>query len=194
MSGGGLLSGVATGIKLSAEAEGIAAPQVWGCEPELAADAAESFRTKELVEWPAEMTTRTLCDGLRTQSLGVLNFEHILRFVDGMVTIREEEIRAAARVILAATKMVAEPSGAVDAGGCVVSCGGAAEGAQGGGDCVRREPGAGVAGGAGGDLVVDGAGSCGIPGLRSETWGTRFAPGMWVREDRIGACLFWFKY
>jgi threonine dehydratase len=35
VSGGGLLSGVATGIKLTAEAAGIAAPQVWGCEPEL---------------------------------------------------------------------------------------------------------------------------------------------------------------
>jgi threo-3-hydroxy-L-aspartate ammonia-lyase len=113
VSGGGLLSGVATGIKLSAEAIGIAAPQVWGCEPELAADAAESFRTKTLVEWPAEKTTRTLCDGLRTQSLGALNFEHILRYVDGIVTISEDEIRTATRVILAATKIVAEPSGAV---------------------------------------------------------------------------------
>jgi threonine dehydratase len=113
VSGGGLLSGVATGIKLAAEATGFAAPQVWGCEPELAADAAESFRTKTLVEWPAEKTTRTLCDGLRTQSLGALNFEHILRFVDGMVTVSEEEIRTATRVILETTKIVAEPSGAV---------------------------------------------------------------------------------
>jgi threonine dehydratase len=113
VSGGGLLSGVATGIKLAAEAMGNVAPQVWGCEPEFAADAAESFRTKTLVEWPAENTTRTLCDGLRTQSLGALNFEHILRFVDGIVTISEEEIRTATRVILEATKIVAEPSGAV---------------------------------------------------------------------------------
>ena len=113
VSGGGLLSGVATGIKLTAKAAGIAAPQVWGCEPELSADAAESFRTKTLVEWPAEKTTRTLCDGLRTQSLGALNFEYILRFVDGIVTISEEEIRTAAKVILGTTKIVAEPSGAV---------------------------------------------------------------------------------
>jgi threonine dehydratase len=113
VSGGGLLSGVATGIKLTAEAMGIAGPPVWGCEPELAADASESFRSKTLVEWPAEKTTRTLCDGLRTQSLGVLNFEHILRFVDGIVTISEEEIRTATRIILETTKIVAEPSGAV---------------------------------------------------------------------------------
>ena len=113
VSGGGLLSGVATGIKLTAEAEGIAAPQVWGCEPELAADAAESFRTKTLVEWPADKTTRTICDGLRTQSLGALNFEHILQYVDGVVTVSEGEIRAAARIILKTTKIVAEASGAV---------------------------------------------------------------------------------
>jgi threonine dehydratase len=113
VSGGGLLSGVATGIKLAAEAAGRAAPQVWGCEPELAGDAAESFRTKTLVEWPAAKTTRTIADGLRTQSVGERNFEHILRFVDGVVTVTEEEIREALRVFLKATTIVAEPSGAV---------------------------------------------------------------------------------
>lgn len=113
VSGGGLLSGVATGVKLSCEAAGVAPPQVWGCEPALAADAAESFRTRQLVEWPASATTRTICDGLRTQSLGQLNFEHILRFVDGIVTVTEEEIRAATRLILLTTAIVAEPSGAI---------------------------------------------------------------------------------
>jgi threonine dehydratase len=113
VSGGGLLSGVATGIKLTCAAEGRSAPAIFGCEPALAADAAESFRTRNLIEWPASLTTRTLCDGLRTQSLGQLNFEHILRFVDGIVTLTEAEIRAAARIYLAATDMVAEPSGAI---------------------------------------------------------------------------------
>jgi threonine dehydratase len=114
VSGGGLLSGVATGIKLAAR-EGLASAdvRVWGAEPELAADAHESFYAKKLVEWPAEKTVRTIGDGLRTQSLGALNFEHVLRFVDGIVTVTEEEIFAAMRVILTATKLVAEPSGAV---------------------------------------------------------------------------------
>jgi threonine dehydratase len=129
VSGGGLLSGVATGIKLgSAEGlgfrvEGLAGsldpkpyplnPLVFGCEPELAADATESFRTRTLVEWPASSTTRTICDGLRTQSLGQLNFEHILQFVDGIVTVSEAEVRLATRIILSCTGIVAEPSGAV---------------------------------------------------------------------------------
>jgi len=112
VSGGGLLSGIATAIKLSPRPPALA-PAVYGCEPELAADSAESFRTRTLVEWPAEKTTRTLCDGLRTQSLGRLNFEHILQFVDGIVTVTEEEIRTALRIFLAATDIVAEPSGAV---------------------------------------------------------------------------------
>ena len=113
VSGGGLLSGVATAIKLVSDANGTSAPQVWGCEPELAADAHESFRTGKLVEWTAADTTRTLCDGLRTQSLGELNFAHILRFVDGIVTVTEAEVRRATRIILDATRIVAEPSGAV---------------------------------------------------------------------------------
>jgi threonine dehydratase len=113
VSGGGLLSGVATGIKLTCEAEGRMPPKVCGCEPELAADATESFRTRKLTEWPAALTTRTICDGLRTQSLGRLNFEHILCFVDGIRTLSEAEIRLATRIYLAATSIVAEPSGAI---------------------------------------------------------------------------------
>ena len=111
VSGGGLLGGISTAIKLGMPA---GAPiQVWGAEPELAADAKESFDTRTLVEWPAAKTTRTISDGLRTQSLGTLNFQHILRFVDGIVTVAEDEIVAAMRVMLAATGLVAEPSGAV---------------------------------------------------------------------------------
>ena len=114
VSGGGLLSGISTAVKLAAQA-GLAHSevQVWGAEPELAADARESFYSKTLVEWPAAKTTRTIGDGLRTQSLGTLNFHHVLRFVDGIVTVNEDEILHAMRVLLTATKLVPEPSGAV---------------------------------------------------------------------------------
>ena len=111
VSGGGLLSGIATAIGLAGE--GPASPQVWGCEPELAADARQSFDTRILTEWPAEKTSRTLADGLRTQSLGERNFAHILRFVAGIATVSEAEIRTALRILLTATGIVAEPSGAV---------------------------------------------------------------------------------
>ncbi|MEZ2348785.1 threonine/serine dehydratase [Terriglobus sp. RCC_193] len=108
VSGGGLLSGVASGIKLSGSSA-----KVWGCEPELAGDATESFYKKELIEWPGSETTRTIADGLRTQSLGERNFQHILKFVDGIVTVTEDEILEATRVLLLATDIVPEPSGAV---------------------------------------------------------------------------------
>ena len=49
----------------------------------------------------------------RTQSLGVLNFEHVLRHVDGIVSVTEDEIFEAMRVMLTVTKLVPEPSGAV---------------------------------------------------------------------------------
>ena len=114
VSGGGLLSGISTAVKL-ASAAGLAQQdvKVWGAEPALAADAKESFETKKLVEWPAAMTTRTIGDGLRTQSLGALNFEHVLRYVDGITAVSEDEILAAMRLMLTVTRLVPEPSGAV---------------------------------------------------------------------------------
>lgn len=122
VSGGGLLSGVAAAIKHQQ-------PQVrvFGVEPELAGDARESFLSGSLVEWPASLTSRTLADGLRTQSLGRRNWQHVHAFVDGIVTVAEAEIRAAVKAIYqncpardrvgeggpVETGLVAEPSGAV---------------------------------------------------------------------------------
>ena len=107
---GRMLSGTATAVKrLRPEAK------VFGVEPELAGDTAQSFRTGEIVTWSAEMTSRTIADGLRTQSVGVRNFAHIQAFVDGVITVTEAEIRAAMRAIVAVARLVPEPSGAVAA-------------------------------------------------------------------------------
>ncbi|MGA2217890.1 MAG: threonine/serine dehydratase [Terracidiphilus sp.] len=108
VSGGGLLSGVAAAVKHLGPNT-----KVYGVEPELAGDTAESFRTSSIVTWGAELTSRTIADGLRTQSVGVRNFAHIQAYVDGIVTVTEAEIRAAMRAIVTATHLVPEPSGAV---------------------------------------------------------------------------------
>ena len=110
VSGGGLLSGVAAAVKqLCPHAK------VYGVEPDLAGDTAESFRKGSIVEWPAELTSRTLADGLRTQSVGQRNFEHIQAFVDDIVTVTEAEIRFTMRAIVSTARLVPEPSGAVAA-------------------------------------------------------------------------------
>jgi threonine dehydratase len=108
VSGGGLVSGIAAAIKHQRPEV-----RVIGIEPELAADAQESFRSGRLVTWPADMTTRTIADGLRTQSLGELNFLHVRAFVDDILTVSEEEIRQAMRILLHTARLTPEPSGAV---------------------------------------------------------------------------------
>jgi threonine dehydratase len=106
--GGGLLSGISSAIKLSGSKA-----RVIGVEPELANDAQQSFRKGEIVELPAERVSSTLADGLRTQSIGPINFEHIRAHVDDMITVTEDEIRAAMRRMAIHVHIVAEPSGAV---------------------------------------------------------------------------------
>lgn len=108
VGGGGLVSGVATALKLSGSAA-----KVVGVEPELANDAQQSFRSGKIVQLPAELVSSTLADGLRTQSVGKLNFEHITRYVDDIVTVTEDEIRATVRRVVKDGRIVAEPSGAV---------------------------------------------------------------------------------
>jgi threonine dehydratase len=108
VGGGGLISGVSAAMKL-----GDSKARVIGIEPELANDAQQSFRKGEIVELPAERVSSTLADGLRTQSVGPVNFEHIRRFVDDIITVTEDEIRTAMRRIVTHARIVAEPSGAV---------------------------------------------------------------------------------
>src|SRR5580704_12468070 len=81
VGGGGMISGIAAAVKLSKPSV-----KVVGVEPALAADAQASFRAGKLVSLPAEEVTQTVADGLRTQSVGPINFEHIRAFVDDIVT------------------------------------------------------------------------------------------------------------
>ena len=112
VGGGGMISGIATAIKLSKPTVNVV-----GVEPELAADAQASLRAGKIVQFSAEEVTRTLADGLRTQSIGPINFEHMRRYVDDVITVGEDEIGEAMRRLALNPKTVAEPSGAVAVAG-----------------------------------------------------------------------------
>jgi threonine dehydratase len=112
VGGGGMISGVATAIKLSKPSA-----KVIGVEPALAGDAQASLRAGKIVQFPADEVVRTIADGLRTQSIGPINFEHMRRYVDDIITVTEDEIREAVRLLAANPKTVAEPSGAVAVAG-----------------------------------------------------------------------------
>jgi threonine dehydratase len=114
VGGGGMVSGVAAAIKLSKPSI-----KVIGVEPELASDAQTSFRAGKIVQFPASEVTRTIADGLRTQSVGEINFQHIQKFVDDIITVSEDEIRQAMRYLCANPATIAEPSGAVSVAGFV---------------------------------------------------------------------------
>ena len=107
VGGGGLISGMATAVR--ALRPGV---RIVGVEPELAADAQESFRGGELVAWPREKSRRTIADGART-NLAPRTFAHIQRLVDDIVTVDEAEIAAAVRLLAERARLVVEPTGAL---------------------------------------------------------------------------------
>jgi threonine dehydratase len=112
VGGGGLISGVSAAIKLSSRLSKTKV-KVIGVEPELAADAQASLRAGHIVSFPTGQVSQTLADGLRTQSIGAINFEHIRAYVDDIVSVTEREISETMRALSANAKTLAEPSGAV---------------------------------------------------------------------------------
>ncbi len=108
VGGGGLISGIATAVKsLKPNAK------VIGVEPELAGDAQASLRAGRIIEFPAEQVLSTSADGLRSMYVGTLTFKHIRRYVDDIVTVSEDDIASAVRILSRNPRTVAEPSGAV---------------------------------------------------------------------------------
>ncbi len=105
VGGGGLCAG--TALALKALVPGV---EVIGVEPQGANDLALSFARGEHVSLD---TIDTAADGLRTQSVGNLNYDILRRVVDRVVTVTEDEILAAVRSLLWREKLVVEPSGAV---------------------------------------------------------------------------------
>lgn len=108
VGGGGLVSGISAAIK-----QANPAIRVLGVEPELAADAGESFAAGRRIEWPATKVGRTISDALRTQAVGRLAFEHLTTFVDEMVTASDDATLDAAAQLMRWHHLVVEPAGAL---------------------------------------------------------------------------------
>jgi threonine dehydratase len=104
VGGGGQLSGIAVAAR--SLRSGI---RVIGVEPLGADDAARSFREGRILPM---LAPRTMADGLKA-SLGEKPFVEIMRLVDDIVTVSEESIAAAMRLIWEVMKIIVEPSGAV---------------------------------------------------------------------------------
>lgn len=104
VGGGGLLSG--SSITAKALNPTI---KVYAGEPQGADDAYRSLKAGKII--PSE-NPDTIADGLLT-SLGILNFEAITKNVDDILTVSEDSIVTAMKMIWQYMKIVVEPSGAV---------------------------------------------------------------------------------
>jgi threonine dehydratase/serine racemase len=105
VGGGGLISGTA----LAAQGAKSGAVRVFGAEPALADDAAAS---KRLGAIQPQRPPVTIADGLRGQ-LGAWTWPIVRDRVERVVTVSEDEIVAAMRLVWERMKIVIEPSAAV---------------------------------------------------------------------------------
>ena len=101
VSGGGLIGG--TLIMANEIEEKI---EVYGAEPSEADDAFRSLVAGKIIP---NKTINTICDGLRAQ-IGTLNFPILKEFVSEIITITEEEVIDAMRMVWERMKLIVEPS------------------------------------------------------------------------------------
>lgn len=105
IGGGGLISGVAYAIKhLRPECK------VYGVQ---AAEAPSMKRSIEAQDKLTLLTANTFADGIAVKHPGDLTFELVNRYVDGIVTVSEDEIAAAVLFLIEQRKLVCEGAGAV---------------------------------------------------------------------------------
>jgi threonine dehydratase len=104
VGGGGLLSGTALAAHYF-----LPSTDVIAVEPQMANDAYLSFREKKFIP---SVNPNTIADGLRT-SLGTLTFPIILEHVKDIVTVSEESLVRAMRILWERMKILVEPSSAV---------------------------------------------------------------------------------
>jgi threonine dehydratase len=107
VGGGGLLSGCATIAK-----DMRPSIRLFGVEP---ADGNDMFLSLQAGERRSVPLPQTIADGLRSPEPGALTFPIIRRWVEQIVLVTDDEIRAAVKFLLSELKILVEPSGAVGA-------------------------------------------------------------------------------
>jgi len=105
VGGGGLMAGVSAALRV----RGFTG-RIMGVEPEEANDTQQSLALGEPVSIDSPMT---ICDGLRATSPGNLTFPILKKCLEGVVTVSDDQVRAAMTWLLAEMKLLVEPSGAV---------------------------------------------------------------------------------
>jgi threonine dehydratase len=105
VGGGGLVAGVAAAVKQTRDDVAVVGVEPSGAASMKNAVDAGEIRTLE--------RSQSIADGLMAVRPGDLNFAHVRAFVDGLVTVEDDEIAAAVRWLFTEVKFVAEPSGAV---------------------------------------------------------------------------------
>ena len=105
IGGGGLISGCAVAAKHC-----FPNIKVIGVETEPANDCYQSFRAKRIIKISS---AKTIADGMRTLSVGTLNFDIIMKYVDDVITITDDDIYPMMKFFFERMKIVAEPTGAV---------------------------------------------------------------------------------
>jgi threonine dehydratase len=105
IGGGGLISGIALGMK-----ERRPDVRIIGVEASAAASALASRRAGRIV---ATESADTIADGIAVKRLGDLTFPLIERYVDDIVVVDEVEIAGAVHMLLERQKLLAEGAGAV---------------------------------------------------------------------------------
>lgn len=109
VGGGGLISGIATGLRRSGSG-----CEVFGAEPLLANDAARSKRAGRIISNEAE--PQTIADGARTISVGNLNWPIIHDDVSEIIEVSEQKIIEAVRAYFELANLKCEPTGALSLG------------------------------------------------------------------------------
>ena len=109
VGGGGLISGIVTGLCRSGSRT-----EVIGAEPLLGNDAARSLRAGRIVANETEPTT--IADGARTISLGKLNWEIIKDSVADIIEVADEKIAEAVGMYFSLANLKSEPTGALSLG------------------------------------------------------------------------------